>query len=600
MKKFIFLLAFLFASFSFLSAQNAMPQSQEPTCLKPGKCEPREETRADYTLKYITGDPATAYGNASVSGTRYYSGCIYFSQAQMFNYVGATLHQINTGFGTAANNGAMTAYKIWIKTSLDGPIVYEQTVTPPTFTTSYQWKQFPLTTPYTITNSALVIGWTATFVSATAVNMYPMACSTNPPDSYKPGGFNYIIATTPNAHGAGAVWSSITAAGNLAIEGLLTNAPTLPTNDLAAAAVKSYPLKWVGNQATYAVTVFNAGSASQSNYTVQVVDAANTNTVLGTTTVTTALAPGALVDVNVTYSPTTAGNLSVRGKVVLTGDAVAANNISDPLTQKVYAFQPLAYCDNSDIGGFGNATIVYTFWRSAIEYSATNIVPFLGKRIASIEIGLSDVSILQTTATVWIRSSLTGANLYEQNFTPVSGWNNIVLTTPYLLQNQATYIGYTLTPTAAGYAAGFTGNTPNVAAGRNYETSSSGGWTTIATATNGHFAIIGVLEPVPNMVTVTTAVNPANSGTVTGAGGYTIGAPVTLTATPKMGYTFTNWTNGTTVLSTANPYTFNASANATITANFQATGGVICDDNVIVGTGTATFNYMPISTWEYS
>ena len=57
-------------------------------------------------------------------------------------------------------------------------------------------------------------------------------------------------------------------------------------------------------------------------------------------------------------------------------------------------------------------------------------------------------------------------------------------------------------------------------------------------------------------------------GTVSGGGEYNLGETVTLVATPKSGCDFANWTLDGTVLSTEASYTFTATANAALTANF--------------------------------
>lgn len=73
-----------------------------------------------------------------------------------------------------------------------------------------------------------------------------------------------------------------------------------------------------------------------------------------------------------------------------------------------------------------------------------------------------------------------------------------------------------------------------------------------------------------NQVLVTVNTNNAYYGNVSGGGVYTIGDNVTVTATPNTGYAFVNWTDANnSVVSTANPYTFVAATNVTLTANFS-------------------------------
>ena len=69
---------------------------------------------------------------------------------------------------------------------------------------------------------------------------------------------------------------------------------------------------------------------------------------------------------------------------------------------------------------------------------------------------------------------------------------------------------------------------------------------------------------------ISVSANDDAMGTVTGAGDYTEGSPVTLTATPKAGYRFVNWTVGGEVKSTETTYSFTASEALTIVANFEA------------------------------
>ena len=68
-------------------------------------------------------------------------------------------------------------------------------------------------------------------------------------------------------------------------------------------------------------------------------------------------------------------------------------------------------------------------------------------------------------------------------------------------------------------------------------------------------------------VEITASANPANAGTVTGAGTYDPGTTATLTATANEGYTFTNWTRNGVVMSTNATYSFTVSAAGAYVAN---------------------------------
>ena len=67
--------------------------------------------------------------------------------------------------------------------------------------------------------------------------------------------------------------------------------------------------------------------------------------------------------------------------------------------------------------------------------------------------------------------------------------------------------------------------------------------------------------------------NPSDGGTVTGGGTYEQGTECTLTATANEGYTFTNWTENGSVVSTNATYTFTVTGDRTLVANFTQNGG---------------------------
>lgn len=74
----------------------------------------------------------------------------------------------------------------------------------------------------------------------------------------------------------------------------------------------------------------------------------------------------------------------------------------------------------------------------------------------------------------------------------------------------------------------------------------------------------GSVVAMPCAVTVNTAVNDIERGSVTGAGTYPFGTWVTLTATPTDGYAFICWNDG----NAQNPRTMEATADITLTAMF--------------------------------
>lgn len=71
-----------------------------------------------------------------------------------------------------------------------------------------------------------------------------------------------------------------------------------------------------------------------------------------------------------------------------------------------------------------------------------------------------------------------------------------------------------------------------------------------------------------NSYNVTVSANPSNGGTVTGSGDYNYGQLCTVTASAATGYTFTNWTENDSVVSTNTSYTFTVNGNRNLVAHF--------------------------------
>lgn len=86
-------------------------------------------------------------------------------------------------------------------------------------------------------------------------------------------------------------------------------------------------------------------------------------------------------------------------------------------------------------------------------------------------------------------------------------------------------------------------------------------------APTGNITVTAKFAVIP-VYTITATIDPAGSGTVTGAGQYQEGAQATITATPADGYTFSGWAeNGTTVSNNAS-YTFTVTGNRAFVAGF--------------------------------
>jgi len=69
---------------------------------------------------------------------------------------------------------------------------------------------------------------------------------------------------------------------------------------------------------------------------------------------------------------------------------------------------------------------------------------------------------------------------------------------------------------------------------------------------------------------VTVSSLPVLGGTTTGGGTFVQGSVVTLKAVPSVGYSFTNWTEGTTIVSTNANFELTMAGNKTLVANFAA------------------------------
>ena len=155
--------------------------------------------------------------------------------------------------------------------------------------------------------------------------------------------------------------------------------------------------------------------------------------------------------------------------------------------------------------------------------------------------------------------TLTGSNtgssiLYQQDGTTIVDYNQILYTVPYGTYRLKTGDGYGGNPV---------------------------GWLEI----DANFSMT-------SQYTITLSANPSTGGSVSGGGTFDSGTSRTVTATPNALFTFANWTEGGSPVSTSASYTFTLSTNRTLVANFQAksNNANLSALSVSIGTLTPAFN----------
>ena len=138
---------------------------------------------------------------------------------------------------------------------------------------------------------------------------------------------------------------------------------------------------------------------------------------------------------------------------------VDAQFSASPLKTEVQQFRAatdgllyFGYSDDNIQTGVGVNKVAELSAAICMPASISNL--YAGKKISKIRIGLNANC---TNVSVWIRSSLTGANLVSQSVGNASlGWTEVTLSTPFTIPASDFYIGYTAT---GNFQVGFSGNT---------------------------------------------------------------------------------------------------------------------------------------------
>jgi len=143
----------------------------------------------------------------------------------------------------------------------------------------------------------------------------------------------YVIDLTPytgNGHYIAFKHGCTATSQTMYIDGV--NFELIAPNDLGATTITGNSTPSVNTLANYTVGVHNWGTVSQSTYAVKLFNSSNVElaSVAGPM-----IAPGADAAVQIGFTPTVQGPMSIYGKVVLAGDVNPANDQTNPMTISV-------------------------------------------------------------------------------------------------------------------------------------------------------------------------------------------------------------------------------------------------------------------------
>ena len=256
---------------------------------------------------------------------------------------------------------------------------------------------------------------------------------------------------------------------------------------------------------------------------------------------------------NYTLIPATQYTVSLSSNPLIGGTTTGAGSFNSGASVTVNAVANFGYTFTNwtESGTVVSTTAGYTF---TISGNRTLVANFTAVPASQFTVSLSSNPLLGGTTT--------GAGSF------VSG-SSVAVTA---LAN----IGYTFT--------NWTEGVNIVSTSANYIFVISGNRTLVA-----NFTVVP-----PSQFAVNLSSNPPLGGTTTGGGSFNSGVSVSVTATPNVGYTFTNWTESGTIVSAVAGYTFNILGNRTLVANFSAityTLGVIAiNGSVLKNPNQVTYN----------
>ncbi len=123
-----------------------------------------------------------------------------------------------------------------------------------------------------------------------------------------------------------------------------------------------------------------------------------------------------------------------------------------------------------------------------------------------------------------------------------------------------------------------------------------GGQTVTESIDNNNFASVPVtVSGSAQNYTIGTSANPIGWGTTTGGGSYGMSQQATVIATPNSSYSFVDWTEGGSHVTSTASYTFNVTGNRSLVANFSACTYTLSSNSVTIYSPAASMSF-----WVYT
>jgi hypothetical protein len=111
--------------------------------------------------------------------------------------------------------------------------------------------------------------------------------------------------------------------------------------------------------------------------------------------------------------------------------------------------------DGENASGIGSETAGQ--WRLAAMFPASMVAQYNGMYVEAVDVFINELASAHKIQ-IYDMGSINlpgpGALLYEQNFTPLTGWNHIVLTTPVYVSGRDLWVGYRFNKPAGVFPAG--------------------------------------------------------------------------------------------------------------------------------------------------